>query len=64
MSNQGLRLEEHLIAAFDLTLVLAAVELSLLLNLIQPSLIKTNLNKPNLTYPNLTYPNLAYPNPT
>ena len=30
MSNQDLRLEEHLIAAFDLALVLAAVEPGLL----------------------------------
>jgi len=42
VSNQDLQLEEHLIAAFNIRLVLSAVKPVLLLNLSYPNLIHPN----------------------
>jgi hypothetical protein len=51
VSNKDLQLEEHLIAAFDVTLIFAAVKPGLL-----PYLTYPNLIQPNTSYPNLTNP--------
>jgi hypothetical protein len=53
VSNKDLRLKEHLIAAFGVTLIFAAVEPGLLFYLTYPIQTKSNLIHPNLTFPNL-----------